>query len=50
MTAKMSAQFSAGDSALLVWSWLLNPLGRCSYNTGPTDNSLLNAIGSPPSG
>ena len=50
MTAKMSAQFAAGDSAFLVWNWLLDPLGPCSYNTGPTDSSLLNAIASPPSG
>ncbi len=50
MAAKMSAQFAAGDSALLVWSWLLDPLGPCSYNTGPTDSSLLNVIASPPPG
>jgi hypothetical protein len=50
MAAKMAAQFTDGDSAFLVWDWLLNPLGPCSYNTGPTDSSLLNAVASPPSG
>jgi hypothetical protein len=50
MAAKMSAQFADGDSAFLVWNWLLDPLGQCSYNTGPADSSLLNAIASPPSG
>ncbi len=50
MAAKMSAQFAEGDSAFLVWDWLLDPLGPCSYNTGPSDSSLLNAIASPPSG
>jgi hypothetical protein len=50
MAAKMSAQFAAGDSAFLVWNWLLDPLGPCNYNTGPTDSSLLHAIASPPSG
>jgi len=50
MAAKMSAQFAEGDGAFLVWDWLLDPLGPCSYNTGPTDSSLLNAIASPPSG
>ena len=50
MAAKMSAQFAAGDSAFLVWDWLPDPLGPCSYNTGPTDSSLLNAVASPPSG
>ncbi len=49
MAAKMSAQFAAGDSAFLVWDWLPAALGSCSYNTGPTDSSLLNAIASPPS-
>ena len=48
MAAKMSAQFAAGDSAFLVWSWLLDPLGPCNYNTGPTDSSLLDAMASPP--
>jgi hypothetical protein len=50
MAAKMSAQFADGDSAFLVWNWLLDPLGQCSYNTGPADTSLLNAIAAPPSG
>jgi hypothetical protein len=44
MSAKMTAQFAAGDSAFLVWNWLTDPLGPCSYNTGPTDGSLLNAL------
>jgi hypothetical protein len=21
----------------LVWDWVLDPLGSCSYNTGPAD-------------
>jgi mannan endo-1,4-beta-mannosidase len=46
MAAKMSAQFAAGDSAFLVWSWLLDPLGPCSYNTGPTDSSLSGVVSS----
>ena len=50
MSAKMTAQFAAGDSAFLVWDWLLDPLGPCSYNTGPSDSSLLDAIASTPSG
>jgi hypothetical protein len=50
MAAKMSAQFAAGDSAFLVWDWLTDPLGPCSLNTGPADNSLLGAITSQPSG
>jgi mannan endo-1,4-beta-mannosidase len=37
MTAKMKAQFAAGSSAFLVWDWVLDPLGSCSYNTGPAD-------------
>jgi hypothetical protein len=44
MTAKMSAQFAAGTSAFLVWNWVIDPIGSCSYNTGPTDSSLLAAI------
>ena len=49
MAAKMTAQFAAGDSALPGVE-LADPirLGPCSYNTGPTDSSLLNAIASPP--
>ena len=50
MAAKMSAQFAAGDSAFLVWDWLLDPLGPCSYNTGPTDTSLSGVVASPPAG
>ena len=46
MAAKMSAQFAAGDSAFLVWSWLLDPLGPCSYNTGPNDSSLSGVMAS----
>jgi mannan endo-1,4-beta-mannosidase len=37
MSAKMKAQFAAGSRAFLVWDWVLDPLGSCSYNTGPTD-------------
>ena len=48
--SKMTAQFAAGDSAFLVWDWGLAPLGPCSYNTGPTDSSLLNTMASPSSG
>ena len=48
MTSKMSAQFAAGDSAFLVWDWILDPLGPCNTNTGPTDPSLLNSIASGP--
>ena len=36
--------FAAGDSAFLVWSWILDPLGQCSYNTGPTDSSLMSVV------
>jgi hypothetical protein len=50
MANKMTAQFSAGDSAFLVWDWILDPLGPCSYNTGPGDGSLLGALTSPVSG
>jgi hypothetical protein len=35
MTARRRAQFAAGSSAFLVWNWVLDPLGPCSYNTGP---------------
>lgn len=48
MSAKMSAQFAAGDSAFLVWDWLTDPLGPCSYNSGPADGSLLGALASGP--
>jgi hypothetical protein len=50
LSAKMQAQFAAGDSAFLVWDWLLDPLGPCSYNTGPTDSSLLGVMATPPTG
>ncbi len=44
MAAKMKAQVAAGDSAFLVWDWLLDPLGPCSYNTGPADTALGGAV------
>jgi hypothetical protein len=50
MTAKMNAQFAAGDSAFLVWDWIYDPIGACSYNTGPADSSLLSAVTSMPVG
>jgi mannan endo-1,4-beta-mannosidase len=37
MVAKMTAQFAADSSAFLVWDWGLDPLGPCSYSTGPGD-------------
>jgi len=37
MAAKFEAQFADGSSAFLVWDWALDPLGACSYNTGPGD-------------
>jgi mannan endo-1,4-beta-mannosidase len=37
MAAKIKAQFEVGSSALLVWNWVLDPLGPCNYNTGPGD-------------
>jgi mannan endo-1,4-beta-mannosidase len=40
MAAKMSAQFAAGSSAFLVWDWGLEPVGPCTYNTGPGDPFL----------
>ena len=46
MAAKMRAQFADGDSAFLVWSWLLDPLGPCSDNTGPSDSSLSGVVAS----
>ena len=46
MSAKISAQFAAGVSAFLVWNWVLDPLGPCNYNTGPSDSSLLAAAAS----
>jgi hypothetical protein len=50
MKAKIIAQFAAGDSAFLVWSWATDPLGPCSDNTSPSDSSLLGVLASPPSG
>jgi hypothetical protein len=50
ITAKMAVQFLSGDSAFLVWDWLLDPLGPCSYNTGPSDGSLLGTLASTPLG
>ena len=46
MAAKVTAQFGAGDSAFLVWNWLTDPLGPCSYNTGQSDGPLQGLIGS----
>jgi mannan endo-1,4-beta-mannosidase len=43
MQAKMTAQFAAGDSAFLVWDWVTDPLGPCSYNTGAGD-PLMGAL------
>jgi hypothetical protein len=48
MSAKMTAQFAARDSAFLVWDWVTDPMGPCSYNTGPDDSSLLGAAASAP--
>ena len=48
VTAKMAAQFAAGDSALLLWDWGWAELGPCSYNTGPTDSSLFSAFAAAP--
>jgi hypothetical protein len=50
MSEKMTAQFAAGNSAFLVWDWILDALGPCSYNTGPGDGSLLGALASTPLG
>jgi mannan endo-1,4-beta-mannosidase len=50
MSAKMTAQFADGDGAFLVWDWVVDPLGPCSYNTGPGDSALLSALESTPSG
>ncbi len=44
MAAKMQAQFVLGASAFLVWNWLLDPLGQCSYNTGPSDTPLSHIL------
>jgi mannan endo-1,4-beta-mannosidase len=43
MAAKMNAQFALGSSAFLVWDWVLDSLGPCSYNTG-SDDPLMNVI------
>jgi len=48
LTTKMNAQFAAGDSGFLVWSWNLNSLGACSYDTGPSDGALSGLLGSLP--
>ena len=45
MTAKRRAQFAAGSSAFLVWNWVLDPLGPCSYNTGPGDPLMASLAG-----
>jgi hypothetical protein len=37
MAAKMSAQFSAGDSGFLVWDWGLSTPGTCDFGTWPGD-------------
>jgi IPT/TIG domain-containing protein len=50
LSAKMAAQFADGDSAFLVWNWVLDPIGPCSYNTGPSDSPLLGALAASPSG
>jgi len=50
MNSKMTAQFAAGAGAFLVWDWTLDPLGPCSYNTGPGDSSLLGSLASTPIG
>jgi hypothetical protein len=44
LAAKIVTQFAAGESAYLVWNWVLDPLGPCSANTGPSDTSLLGAL------
>jgi hypothetical protein len=48
MSAKMAAQVALGDSAFLVWDWLLDPLGPCSYNTGPSDSALQSTMAATP--
>ncbi len=40
----MSSQFSAGTSAFLVWDWVTDPLGPCSFNTGAADTASAGAI------
>ena len=48
LSAKIATQFAAGESAYLVWNWVLDPIGPCSANTGPSDSSLLAALASAP--
>ena len=50
LSAKILTQFAAGESAYLVWNWVLDPIGPCNYNTGPSDNSLLASLASAPTG
>jgi mannan endo-1,4-beta-mannosidase len=45
MTAKAKAQFAAGSSAFLIWDWVVDPLGPCSYNTGPSDPLMVTLTG-----
>jgi len=45
MQAKLWAQTAAGSSAFLVWNWVLDQLGPCSYSTGPGD-PLMNLFNS----
>jgi len=45
LITKRHAQFAAGSSAFLVWNWVLDPLGSCSYNTGPGDPLLGSLTG-----
>jgi hypothetical protein len=46
MEAKLTTQTEAGSSAFLVWNWVLDQLGPCSYSTGPGD-PLMNLFDSP---
>ncbi len=48
LSAKIATQFAAGESAYLVWNWVLDPIGPCNYDTGPSDTSLLAALASAP--
>ena len=48
LSAKIVTQFAAGESAYLVWNWVLDPIGPCSANTGPSDSSLLASLASAP--
>ena len=50
MSAKIAAQFAAGDSAFLVWNWELEFLQPRNDNTGPSDSSLLDVLASAPTG